>query len=159
MQILNYLLARFSEPSSYAGFGAVLALLGLHVADPTLASVVQLLTAVCGLLAMALKERGVMTAFLVLMAATPVLSACSELDAAKTAITTACSEYHSIKTAADMLVTAGAVSPATADRVVAIESFGNAACAHPPAGDPLSTAIWLGELAGQIGTLTKAAGG
>jgi hypothetical protein len=30
MQILGYLLARFSEPSSYAGLGAVLALVGFH---------------------------------------------------------------------------------------------------------------------------------
>ena len=37
MPILAYLLARFSEPSSYAGLGAVLALAGWNLPDPTLA--------------------------------------------------------------------------------------------------------------------------
>jgi hypothetical protein len=45
-------------------------------------------------------------------------------------------------------------------RLSSIERFGNAACgpgAAPPKGDPLSTAIWLGQLAGQITTLTTTA--
>ena len=58
MQILTYLLARFSEPSSYAGLGAASALLGLHLSDPALADLTQLLAAACGLLALLLKERG-----------------------------------------------------------------------------------------------------
>ena len=49
MQILAYILARFSEPSSYAGLGAALALLGLHLSDPILADLTQLLAAGCGL--------------------------------------------------------------------------------------------------------------
>jgi hypothetical protein len=58
MQMLAYLLARFSEPSSYAGLGAVLALAGWNLADPTLAAVAQFLAAGCALLALILKERG-----------------------------------------------------------------------------------------------------
>ena len=57
MQILAYLLARFSEPSSYAGLGAVLALLGWHLPDPALGQLAQALAALCGLLALLLKER------------------------------------------------------------------------------------------------------
>ena len=45
MQILAYLLARFSEPSSYAGIGAVLALLGLHFSDTIIGQLAQFLAA------------------------------------------------------------------------------------------------------------------
>jgi sulfite exporter TauE/SafE len=58
MQILAHILARFSEPSSYAGLGAILALAGWHLSDTVLGQVVQLLAAACGLLALGLKERG-----------------------------------------------------------------------------------------------------
>lgn len=57
MQLLCYLLARLSEPSSYAGLGAVLALVGLNLPDPVLAQLIQLLAAACGLLALLLRER------------------------------------------------------------------------------------------------------
>jgi len=75
-------------------------------------------------------------------------------EAASPFIATACAEYEKGRAAADAAVAAGAVSVADAGKVTAIESFGDAACAQPPAGDPLSTAIWLGQLAGQITTLT-----
>jgi hypothetical protein len=58
MQILSYLLVRFSEPSSYAGLGAVLALVGVNLPDPVTGQLVQLLAAFCGLVALLLKERG-----------------------------------------------------------------------------------------------------
>jgi sulfite exporter TauE/SafE len=58
MQILAYVLARFSEPSSYAGLGAVLALIGWNLPEPVLGQLVQALAALCALLAFALKERG-----------------------------------------------------------------------------------------------------
>ena len=60
MQILAYLLARFSEPSSYAGIGAVLALIGWNLPQPVLADVAQALAALCALLAFLLKERGLL---------------------------------------------------------------------------------------------------
>lgn len=56
MPILAYVLARFSEPSSYAGLGALLALLGWHLSDAMLGQLAQLVAAGCGLLALCLKE-------------------------------------------------------------------------------------------------------
>lgn len=69
MQILAYLLARFSEPSSYAGLGALLALAGWHLPDPVLAQLVQAAAAACGLVALCLKERGLFSAVALLAAA------------------------------------------------------------------------------------------
>jgi hypothetical protein len=58
MPYVTYLLARFSEPSSYAGLGAVIALIGWHLSDTDLGAVVQLLAAGCALAALLLRERG-----------------------------------------------------------------------------------------------------
>ena len=77
MSILAYLLARFSEPSSYAGLGALLALAGWHLSDTILGQLVQFLAAGCGFLALALKERGVIGALLLCLAAVPALAACT----------------------------------------------------------------------------------
>ncbi len=60
MQLLAYLLARLSEPSSYAGLGALLALAGWNLSDTALGVVVQFLAAGCALLALGLKERGLL---------------------------------------------------------------------------------------------------
>ena len=60
MQILAYLLARFSEPSSYAGLGALLALLGWNLTDSVLAQLAQALAALCGLIALVLRERSLL---------------------------------------------------------------------------------------------------
>lgn len=75
MQVLAYLLARLSEPSSYAGLGAALALLGWHLSDPVLAQFVQFLAAGCALLALLLKERGLLRAIVLVCAALPVFTA------------------------------------------------------------------------------------
>ncbi len=75
MRILAYLAARFSEPSSYAGLGALLALLGWNLSDPTLGQLVQLLAAGCALVALALKERGLLPAIVLATAAVPSLAA------------------------------------------------------------------------------------
>jgi hypothetical protein len=72
-------------------------------------------------------------------------------------IATACQDYAKGKSAADALVAAGLVSAATAAKVKSIEAFGDAACANPPAGNALSTAIWLGQLVGEIAALTSPA--
>ena len=82
-------------------------------------------------------------------------------EAASPAIAAACGEYEKTKATADAVlaqagVAAGIVPQGTAGRVASIESFGDAACSKPPTGDPLSTAFWLGGLAGQIATLTAA---
>jgi hypothetical protein len=75
MQILAYLLARFSEPSSYAGLGALLALAGWNLTDPVLAQLAQLLAAGCGFVALCLKERGLLGAIVVAFAAAPTFLA------------------------------------------------------------------------------------
>src|SRR2546430_16572982 len=59
MPILAYLLARFSEPSSYAGLGAALAVLGLQFSDTLIGQLAQFLAAGCALAAPFLKERGI----------------------------------------------------------------------------------------------------
>jgi hypothetical protein len=51
----------------------------------------------------------------------------------------------------------GIVPTDAAGKARAIEEYGDAACANPPSGDALSTAIWLGTLVGQLATLTSAA--
>jgi hypothetical protein len=58
MPTLVYLLARLREPSSYAGLGALLAMVGLHFSDSVLGQLAQFLAAGCGLAALLLKERG-----------------------------------------------------------------------------------------------------
>ena len=81
-------------------------------------------------------------------------------EAAGPVITTACAEYEKGKAAAGAVVATGLVASTASAKVTAIESFGDAACGSgsgPPAGDPLATAIWLGQLAGQITTLTSPA--
>ena len=75
MQILAYLLARFSEPSSYAGLGALLALVGWNLTDPMLAQLAQLLAAGCGVVALCLKERGLLGAVVFAAAALPTFLA------------------------------------------------------------------------------------
>jgi len=178
MQYVTYLLARFSEPSSYAGLGAVIALVGLHLSDTELGALVQLLAAGCALAALLLKERGTGAALLLLISVVPALGACGALVPAGSAIgavsggiaianqvsaavdpviATACGEYKKGEGAADAVIATGLVPATVTGKVKSIESFGDAACANPPSGDALSTAIWLGQLAGQVTTLTSKA--
>ncbi len=77
-------------------------------------------------------------------------------EVASPIIATACAEYDKARSAANAVLGSGMVPAAYHASVVSIESYGDAACANPPAGDPLSTAIWLGQLAGQVLTLTGA---
>src|SRR5690349_1741015 len=97
MPILAYLLARFSEPSSYAGIGALLALAGWNLSDTIVGQLSQLLAAGCGLLALCLKERGVIRAIVLIFAVVPALAGCGAADkitaAADPYIATACTEY------------------------------------------------------------------
>ena len=58
MQVLAYLLARFSEPSSYAGLGAGLALIGWNLPEPVVGQAIQALAGLCALAAFLLNERG-----------------------------------------------------------------------------------------------------
>ena len=178
MQILGYFLARFSEPSSYAGLGAVFALLGWHLSESMSGQLIQLAAGACGVFALALRERGLLKAIVLVVAMSPALSACGGLVAAgsvvgasggalaiasqvsgavDTVITTACKEYAAGTAAANAIVASGMMSERVVAKIASIENFGDAACASPPPGDPLSTAIWLGHLAGQVTTLTSSA--
>ena len=179
MPLLAYLLARLSEPSSYAGLGALLALLGWNLSDTALGQLAQLLAAACGLLALALKERGMIGAIVLAFVALPALSGCAGVPAAALAgigaagstylaidriseaaspyIAAGCGEYRKAKAAADAIAAIHLLPTGAAAKLTSIESFGDAACAKAPSGDPLSTAIWLGRLAGQLATLTAEA--
>jgi len=77
MPTIAFLLARLSEPSSYAGLGAVLALVGLHFSDALLGQAAQALAAVCGLLALVLRERGLIQVIALAVLAATGLSACA----------------------------------------------------------------------------------
>ena len=175
MQILSFVLARFSEPSSYAGLGALLGLVGLHFSNSELGQLAQLLAAGCGLAALVLRERGVIPAILLALLVAGGLAACTPLIAAgaatgaagtvaatvvgdvNTAIQTACTDYAEGRAAANAVLGTGLVPADIAGKVTTIEEYGDAACANPPSGDAVSTAIWLGELVGQIAALTSTA--
>ena len=79
--VLWYILKRFSEPSSYAGLGAFLGMLGIGLSDTMVGQLAMFLAAGCGLLAMFLKERGIIKslAFVAVIGASVLtLSACAE---------------------------------------------------------------------------------
>jgi hypothetical protein len=76
MQFLAFVLARFSEPSSYAGLGALLALVGLHFSDSDLGQIAQFLAAGCALAALLLKERGLIQVLLLAVFLGAALGAC-----------------------------------------------------------------------------------
>jgi hypothetical protein len=176
MQTLAYVLARLSEPSSYAGLGAILALVGVHFSDSTLGQIAQFLAGGCGLAALFLKERGLIQMIALAAMLGAALGACAPLAGAGAAIgtigtgltlannvatdvnstvQTACTAYNKGEAAANAVVGTGLVPTNLTSKVNIIEQYGDAACANPPSGDALSTAIWLGTLVGQIGTLTS----
>ena len=72
-----------------------------------------------------------------------------------TTIQTACGEYQKGRAAANAVIATGLVPADATTKIGVIEEYGDAACSDPPAGDALSTAIWLGELVGQVATLTS----
>ena len=56
---LAHILARFSEASSYAGLGAIFALVGWNLPPDAYPQIAQVLAAACGLAAIILKDKGV----------------------------------------------------------------------------------------------------
>jgi hypothetical protein len=53
--------------------------------------------------------------------------------------------------AADAAVAGGSVATGNASKIAVIEEYADAACAKPPPlGNPIETAIWLGQLGGEI---------
>lgn len=136
MQTISYLLARFSEPSSYAGLGAILALAGLHFSDNDLGQLAQFLAAGCGLAALLLKERGVIQMIALLLALGGSLTACT---GATTSLPTA-----------QQLVTEG--QQAVQDTGAVISVAASAACLAQSVLNIATTASGGGE----AGNLSKA---
>ena len=155
MQILEYLLARFSEPSSYAGLGALLALVGWNLSDTIAGQLAQLLAGGCALLALVLKERGMIRAIVLVFAVVPTLAGCAGVpaavlgglgsagsayvavdkitEAASPYIATACAEYGKAKAAADATVAAGGCPPPSRQKLMRFAPTR----ARPPGGDLL----------------------
>jgi len=164
MQVLQFLLARFSEPSSYAGIGAILALAGVHFSDSDLGQIAQFLAAGCGLAALLLKERGIIQMIALAVLVGGALSACAPLVAAgastgavgsglvianqvastvDTTIQTACTEYEKGRAAANAVVGTGLVpSPMRLARSASSRNTETpparhrprAMCCRPPSG-------------------------
>jgi hypothetical protein len=59
MKFRCFVLARLSEPSTYAGFAALLAACGVHVDDVTWQAALQLLMAAAGFAAVLMSENRV----------------------------------------------------------------------------------------------------
>jgi hypothetical protein len=59
VKIIDFALARLSEPSSYAGFAALLAAGGVHVDNPTWQAAFQLFMAGAGFAAVLMSEKSV----------------------------------------------------------------------------------------------------
>lgn len=59
--MLTVLVNKFAQPSSWAGLGALLALLGINVPDSTIALIAQVGAGVCGLAAIVINERAHIT--------------------------------------------------------------------------------------------------
>ena len=57
MTLLEFVLDRLREPSTYAGLGAILAAAGVHVDDAVLQTSIQALVALAGLAAVLVSER------------------------------------------------------------------------------------------------------
>ena len=143
MPIFAYLLARFSEPSSYAGLGAALAVLGLQFSDTLIGQLAQFLAAGCALAALFLKERGVIKSLVVAtsLAAAVTLAACRHpADTAKEIdpkLTAAC----------DAAVALSAVAGSYAAWIEA--GCGTAEAIAKLAQDPASTA-WVETLVAEV---------
>ena len=114
MQTLAYVLARLSEPSSYAGLGAILALAGFHFSDSVLGQLAQFLAAGCGLAALFLKERGLIQMIALAAILSTALGACSAAN---------------LPTAATVQADAQAVLTTTEQAMCAAQSAANLASA------------------------------
>lgn len=75
-------------------------------------------------------------------------------SAANPLIRKACDKYAKARAAGEAMAINGLLPESAAAKLKRIEAFGDAACADPPQGNALSTAIWLGELAAKLKTLT-----
>lgn len=57
MSLLAFLVVRLREPSTYAGLGALLAVLGIHFGDVVLQAVVQVVVSIAGPAAVLMPEK------------------------------------------------------------------------------------------------------
>lgn len=161
MPILLSLLAKFAQPSSWAGLSGVLALCGVNVSAGTLATIIQVGAGVCGLIAIVINERGhaasrVLIAFMVPAGLAVTLGGCNpavSADQAKisTAIETACTDVTS---AAALAAPFAAGSPSLASVLTfATASCGSAdavaALATKAVNDP-TTVAWAENLAAEL---------
>ena len=121
MTTFPYLLARFSEPSSYAGLGALLALLGVHFSDSDLGQLAQFLAAGCGLAALLLRERGMIQVLALAVLAAATLGACTGPNApsAATILTATQQAMCEAQSGANL---ASAIAAATGDKSAATDA-------------------------------------
>ncbi len=61
MPLLEFVVARLREPSTYAGLGALLAAAGIHVNDMVVQAFIQVLVSVAGLVAVLMPEKAIST--------------------------------------------------------------------------------------------------
>jgi len=165
--MLQYLLARAKEPSSYAGLAMLLTAAGIHFSAAEFSAVVNVLVAIAGAVAVFVPESKAAKSVMVLMvigATAMSLAACSAVTAAHdlktastiagdigTALAAACREEPAVEAAAQ-----GIVGNASAD-ATSLEGYANAVCANPagPTVDA-STAVWIGQIQGAIKSLAAA---
>jgi len=156
MQFFGYLLARFTESSSYAGLAGLLSLIGIHLSDDVLGQLVQVLAGFCGLLALLLKERGALKSFALIVAlgfGAGGLAACQQASRGVATVAAAC---NAVQGAADavpsQLVNASGRTKATVTNILA---YFDSACASEKAiaevvaADPSGgkdTAAWIAGL-------------
>jgi hypothetical protein len=57
--LLEFVVARLREPSTYAGLGALLATAGIHVNDLVVQALIQVLVSVAGLVAVLMPEKAI----------------------------------------------------------------------------------------------------
>lgn len=170
MDTLKSLLAKFSQPSSWAGLGAILALFGFNVSGDTLGTIIQIGAGACGLIAIIVNEKAgaqksAILPPLVALGLAGMLTACSTgagtpqttvagvqntQQAIQTAIGTACQDVN----AASALAAPFAGVP----QVAGVLTFATASCGTADAiaalvtkavTDP-TTIAWAENLASQL---------
>jgi hypothetical protein len=156
MQILEYLLARFSESSSYAGLAGFLALIGIQLSEGELGLLVQVLAGLCGLAALLLKERGALKSVTLVVAlglGAGSLAACQTVSHGVATVAAACRALEPAAAAVPgALADAGEASKAAATDILAYVASACAsdqAIAAVVAADPSGgsdTAVWVAGL-------------
>jgi len=150
MQTLAFLLARLSEPSSYAGLGALLALAGLNFSDSVLGQLAQFLAAGCGLAALFLKERGLIQMIVIAAMLSTALGACG---------TTTQPTSTTIQTGAQTVLTATEQAMCAAQGAANLASAVAAAAGDSNAATEASQASTAAGIGCTWATTTPAAGG